>query len=137
MREARTVTNKHPRMARECRTIEAMLDIYCLGQHGRSQHTMAGNLCEDCQALREYARQRLDKCPYQEGKTTCAKCPIHCYRPQMRAKIRSVMRYAGPRMLYRHPLMALQHLLDGFRKDPILLREAGTGPARGAKRART
>jgi hypothetical protein len=136
MEEGRSVTNHHSRMTRERRTVEAMLDIYCAGQHGRSQHTMAGHLCEDCQTLLEYARQRLDKCPYQQGKTTCAQCSIHCYRPQMRARIRTVMRYAGPRMLYRHPIMALQHLLDGFRKEPILPREGGIGRARGAKRAR-
>jgi hypothetical protein len=137
MEEGRTVTNNHPRMTRERRTVEAMIDIYCLGQHNRSQHTMAGRLCEDCKALREYARQRLDKCPYQEGKTTCTQCPIHCYRPQMRAKIRKVMRYAGPRMVYRHPLTALQHLLDGFRKEPVPLREAEISRTGGAKRART
>ena len=136
------VANDHPRMTRERKTVEAMLDLYCVGHHGRShhgrsQHETVGGLCEDCEALRDYARQRLQKCPYQEGKTTCARCPIHCYRPQMRARIRTVMRYAGPRMLYRHPVMALQHVVDGLRKEPIRSPEAETGRARGAKRART
>jgi hypothetical protein len=130
------VANKHPRMTRERRTVEAMLEIYCAGQHGRSQHAMVGGLCEDCKALRDYAWQRLQRCPYQEGKTTCAKCPIHCYQPQMRSRIRTVMRYAGPRMLYCHPVMALQHVVDGFRKEPIRSPEAETGRARGARRAR-
>jgi hypothetical protein len=26
------------------------------------------------------------------------------------------MRYAGPRMAWRHPLLSLRHWLDGFRK---------------------
>ena len=136
------MANRHPRMAREHKTVEAMLDIYCRGHHGRrhhgrSQHELASGLCEDCEVLRDYAHQRLQSCPYREGKTTCAKCPIHCYRPQMRSRIRAVMRYAGPRMLYRDPLMALHHLIDGFRKEPIVSREGGIRRARGAKKART
>jgi hypothetical protein len=31
-------------------------------------------------------------------------------------RIRAVMRYAGPRMLYKHPVMTLQHIVDGWRK---------------------
>ena len=27
-----------------------------------------------------------------------------------------MMRYAGPRMLWEHPIMSLRHWLDGFRK---------------------
>ena len=104
----------HPRMDRERRTVDVMLGLYCHGQHG-TRH----ELCPDCDALRAYAQQRLKTCPYQEGKTTCAKCPIHCYRPEMRARIRAVMRYAGPRMLFRHPMMTLLHLLDGLRREPV------------------
>ncbi len=107
------MTREHPRLARERRTVEAMLVLYCRGQHG----TMSV-LCAECEALRDYARHRLRKCPFQEGKTTCTKCPIHCYKPEMRAQIRSVMRYAGPRMLYRHPLLALRHMVDGLRQEP-------------------
>lgn len=62
---------------------------------------------------------RLERCPFQEGKTTCARCPIHCYKPEERNLIRSVMRFAGPRMLYRHPWLAFRHMLDGIRKQPV------------------
>ena len=58
-------------------------------------------------------------CPFGEGKTTCARCPVHCYRKDMREKIRQVMRYSGPRMVYRHPVMAARHLMDGRRKEPL------------------
>jgi hypothetical protein len=108
------MTNDQPRLERERVTVEAMIDLYCQAQHGASE-----SLCPDCEALRLYARQRLQKCPYQEDKTTCAKCPVHCYNPPMRAQIRAVMRYAGPRMLYRHPIMTVQHLLDGRRQEPL------------------
>lgn len=71
-----------------------------------------------CKELLEYSRERLDKCPFGEGKTICTKCPVHCYRQEMRQKIRTVMRYSGPRMLYKHPVIAIQHLIDGWRKNP-------------------
>jgi hypothetical protein len=38
----------------------------------------------------------------------------------MRENIRKVMRYAGPRMIYHHPIMALRHLLDGRRTPSTL-----------------
>lgn len=91
-----------------------MIRLYCRGRHGNAEQ-----LCGECAELLEYARERLRRCPFQEGKTTCAKCPVHCYRPEMRARIRAAMRYAGPRMLYRHPILALRHLLDGLRRKPV------------------
>ena len=33
----------------------------------------------------------------------------------MREEVREVMRHSGPRMLRRHPLLAVAHLLDGRR----------------------
>jgi len=102
------------RLRREARTLTAMIEIACHGMHG----TAKGQLCPSCQALLEYALARLDKCPFQEAKPTCAKCPIHCYRPAQREQIRAVMRYAGPRMLLHHPILALVHLWDGLRKPP-------------------
>jgi hypothetical protein len=102
-----------PRMAREEKTVEAMIRLYCRDQHGGIEP------CADCRELLEYSRARLARCPFQENKTTCGKCPVHCYRPAMRGRMRGVMRYAGPRMLRRHPLLALYHLLDGRRKEPL------------------
>jgi hypothetical protein len=90
-----------------------MISMYCRAQHGN------GALCPDCAELNEYAMERLAKCPFQEGKTTCARCPVHCYRPEMREKIREVMRYAGPRMTYRHPVKAAIHLIHGRRREPL------------------
>ena len=37
----------------------------------------------------------------------------------MRERVREVMRYSGPRMLWRHPVLAAAHLMDG-RKTPGL-----------------
>lgn len=101
------------RMAREIRTVQAMIRLYC-----RANHWSGAHLCPSCESLQAYALDRLARCPFQEGKTTCARCPVHCYRPSQREEIRVVMRYAGPRMLTRHPLLTLFHLLDGRRQEP-------------------
>lgn len=106
--------NQHPRMIRERRTIQAMIRVYCAAQHQTAQ-----GLCPECASLQDYALARLDKCPFQEGKTTCAKCPVHCYQPAKREQVRTVMRYAGPRMITLHPILAVRHLVDGLQKEPV------------------
>jgi hypothetical protein len=100
------------RIARERRTVEVMISFYCRRHHAQRE-------CPDCRQLLDYALQRLEKCPFQERKTTCAKCPVHCYKPELRAKIREVMRYSGPRMLYHHPILTILHLVDQRRKQPL------------------
>ena len=91
-----------------------MIDISCTELHG----TPRGELCGPCAGLLDYAMLRLSKCPFQEGKTSCATCRVHCYKPDMRELAREAMRTAGPRMPLRHPLMSLRHFLDGLRKEP-------------------
>lgn len=110
----RSVMSSHSRMKREAATMEVMVEMYC-----HDLHETGDQLCAGCRELVGYAHGRLDKCPYQEGKTTCANCPVHCYKPVMRERMRAVMRYSGPRMLWRHPIMTVLHLLDGLRKEPF------------------
>ena len=107
-------TDNSPRIAREKRTIGLMLAVYC-----RAHHAPQHDLCADCDELLQYALCRLDRCPFAAAKSACARCPIHCYSPRMRARIREVMRYAGPRMVWRHPFLALWHSLDGLRSNRI------------------
>ncbi|OJX40626.1 MAG: hypothetical protein BGO78_06485 [Chloroflexi bacterium 44-23] len=109
---------RHPRLEREEKTIDLMVDLYC-----REQHHSNSDDCEECRTLKSYAHLRLAKCPYQEYKTTCANCQTHCYKRSMRDQMRVVMRYAGPRMLWRHPVYTILHLLDGFRK-PVSLTQS-------------
>lgn len=108
----------HPRIVRERDTIEKMTFLFCRQVHGSAR----GTLCADCQSLMDYAVERLEKCPFQEKKSTCAKCTVHCYKPVMRERVRQMMRYAGPRMLLNHPVLAVIHLLDGRRTPPVLNR---------------
>jgi predicted amidophosphoribosyltransferase len=109
------VVAEHPRISREKKTIEAMVHIYCKNHHGSK-----GELCPECKELFEYAKARLDKCPFQEKKSTCGKCLVHCYQPQMREKVKKVMKYSGPRMLLHHPVLAIHHVFDGRKKPEKL-----------------
>ena len=101
---------RHPRLAREWRTLKAMIGIYCHDMHAQDD-----GLCDGCAALLAYATRRLDRCVFGDGKPTCAKCAVHCYSDALREHVRVVMRYAGPRMLRRHPLLAIRHVIDGWR----------------------
>ncbi len=99
------------RVRRERKTIDLMVLMYCRGNHGGTLER-----CPDCRELTDYALTRLDMCPYRDNKPTCSKCMVHCFRSDMRSKVREVMRYSGPRMLPRHPVLAIGHLMDGLRR---------------------
>lgn len=101
------------RLKRERKTLLAMIRIFC-----RDQHQSGPALCADCEALLDYATLRLARCRFREHKPTCAHCTVHCYQAKWREQVKAVMRYAGPRMIWRHPLLSLYHLRDGLRKTP-------------------
>ena len=103
---------------REKRTVALMIRIYCKRQHGTRR-----GLCPDCQALLDYASLRSDKCPFMETKTFCSNCRVHCYKPEMRAQIRAVMRFSGPRMIFSHPIMAVRHVIEQKREQKRLKKE--------------
>ena len=92
-------------LTQERATVRAMIQIYCKGTHQSKE------LCEECSGLWEYAEERLEKCPFGVEKPTCENCTVHCYKSDMRQQIREVMRYAGPRMIWHHPVMAIRHLI--------------------------
>jgi len=103
------------RMDREAKTVKEMIARYCRLKHGTTEE-----LCSECTELLNYSKQRLQNCPFQEGKTSCGKCKIHCYKPAMREKICEVMRTIGPRMLVTNPGMSICHFFDGLRKTPVV-----------------
>ena len=100
------------------RTLEAdvmaeMIALYCRGHrhaHRTSATDGAPALCPDCRRLLDYAHDRILRCPRMEVKSFCSACPVHCYSRDMRAAIRAVMRWSGPRMLLHHPLMTIHHM---------------------------
>ncbi|MCK5346806.1 MAG: nitrous oxide-stimulated promoter family protein, partial [Candidatus Heimdallarchaeota archaeon] len=58
---------------REKKMVEFMVQIYCKGNH-----KTRGALCLECNEFLEYVKERLDRCPYQEGKTGCGRCGLPC-----------------------------------------------------------
>lgn len=101
---------------REKEMVSQMIGLYCKKKHGGKPY------CAACAALDAYARQRSDKCPLMETKTFCSNCKVHCYKPEMQAKIREVMRFAGPRMLFHHPITAMRHVIE-TKKEKTRLKE--------------
>ena len=101
------------RFERERKTISAMVQLHCQDNHDQTR-----GICDECADLQGYAFLRLDKCPFGDSKPTCAKCVIHCYKPAMREKIKNVMRYSGPKVTFRHPILALFHVIDSYLYKP-------------------
>ncbi|MGD9567010.1 MAG: nitrous oxide-stimulated promoter family protein [Sedimentibacter sp.] len=99
---------KEDRLSEDVNTVTAMIKIYCNGNHGRKE------LCDDCLELAQYAKNRVENCIFDDKKPVCGKCTVHCYKPEMREKIRTVMRYSGPKMLYKHPVMLVKYVKDKF-----------------------
>lgn len=100
----KSIENKRER---EKEMVSQMITLYCRRNHGTK-----GTLCPECAALNRYARQRSDKCPFMETKTFCSNCKVHCYKPKMREKIRIVMRFSGPRMIFHRPVAAIRHVIE-------------------------
>ncbi|MCM1070042.1 MAG: nitrous oxide-stimulated promoter family protein [[Clostridium] fimetarium] len=98
------------RIEREQHTVARMIRIHCRHKERNRE------LCADCQVLLEYALMRLENCPFGEKKTSCRKCPVHCYRPDMKERIKAEMRYSGPRMIYLHPTAAIHHIISEIRR---------------------
>ncbi|MBR5818408.1 MAG: nitrous oxide-stimulated promoter family protein [Alistipes sp.] len=94
------------RIDNEKRVVERMVKLYCK----RKLHLPT--IDDEHKALITYAHKRLDGCKFGEKKTACQQCPIHCYKPDMREKIRAIMRWAGPRMIIYDPIAAIKHLLN-------------------------
>ena len=117
-----TTDKRFVRRAREIKTIETMVRMYCRGQ----RHEGRAPLCAECGDLLQYAARRLERCVFGDAKPTCANCVVHCYKADIREQVRVVMRWAGPRMMLRHPIMGIAHLIDERRPVPKL-------PAKAAK----
>lgn len=94
------------KIEREKQTVSRMIQLYSLHK------LKTESLPEELKELELYAHNKLNKCKFQEKKPQCKKCPIHCYKPDMRNKIREIMRWTGPRMIIYSPINAIKHLLN-------------------------
>jgi hypothetical protein len=89
---------------REKLTIEAMIRIYCRHNHGT-------DLCEECGTILTYCFARIEKCIFGPEKPACNDCTVHCYSPKMREKVKTIMRFSGPKMIFRHPYLSMMHFV--------------------------
>lgn len=117
-RENELMKDIETKREREKKMISQMIALYC-----RRNHHTKGVLCPECAALNDYARARSEHCPFMETKTFCVNCRVHCYKPDMREKIRAVMRFSGPRMIFYHPVAAIRHVVETKREKKRLKRE--------------
>lgn len=98
----------------EKRVVKKMITLYC-----NSNHNTKNELCENCNELNQYAFMRLERCPFGEEKPTCGSCSIHCYKPDMKAQIKKVMRFAGPRMLFVSPIDTMRHFYREYKRKRL------------------
>ena len=107
------MVTKHNRLHREAVAIGYMIGIFCT-----ARHKPVDKLCEECRQVLEHVKQAVDLCPYKEDKPVCGKCATNCYNPAIKQTLQLIMRYAGPRMMVHHPVLALRHCLDAMRTPP-------------------
>lgn len=101
---------------KEKAVVSKMIGIYC-----RFKHENSKVLCESCNELKEYALSRLEKCPYGDDKPTCNSCTVHCYRKDMKIRIKEVMRFSGPRMMLYHPIDTIEHFYKEYRRKRLFI----------------
>lgn len=90
--------------------VAQMIRLYCKKNHKCKQ------LCGECESLLQYAHFKSDKCPFIDSKTFCSSCKVHCYNAEMRGKIRMVMRFSAPRLLFCRPAAVLKHLIESIKE---------------------
>lgn len=95
------------RIEKEKQTINLMINLYC-----KKKHKQKNVLCKDCQELLDYAHKRLDFCKFGNEKSFCSNCPIHCYKKDMRTKVKDVMRFSGPRLIIYSPMQFIKHIFE-------------------------
>lgn len=107
---------------REIQTVSQMISLYCAKNHRRSDRTEISEcgekVCAECRELDAYAALRTERCRRMADKVSCDLCQNHCYAPAMQERIRVVMRYSGPRMLFVHPIAAIRHLAGKLKRPP-------------------
>lgn len=96
------------KIEKEKNIVALMIEIYCKGKHKSKE----GGLCNECSELKKYAYKRLNYCKFGENKSTCSRCTIHCYKKDMREKIKDVMKYSGWRLIIYKPIALFKHMFN-------------------------
>lgn len=108
----------------EQKTVALMIQLYCKKKHGQKKAMKNPDfMCADCKDLLSYVNERILHCPFMETKTFCSNCRVHCYKKDYREKIRLVMRFSGPLMLFYHPVKAIKHVTSTIKEKRRLSKE--------------
>ena len=99
--------NPATRAQREKTTVAAMIKLYC-----QANHKPANDLCPECLELLAYSQKRAENCKFGEDKPVCGNCTIHCYKKDMKAKVKDVMRFSGPRLIIYSPIQFIKHIFE-------------------------
>lgn len=89
----------------------SMIKVFC-----KSKHKTKNFLCNECRNVLSYAYEKIEICPYMKNKTFCSSCKTHCYNKDMQEKIKQIMRFSGPKMIFYHPITALKYVFIIIRK---------------------
>ncbi|UJF19864.1 nitrous oxide-stimulated promoter family protein [Vibrio sp. SS-MA-C1-2] len=86
--------------------LKAKFNLYC--------HTLhrSAKLCPDCDALLNYALERIEQCKSEQAKPSCNNCSNSCYQAAKRLEIRHITQWAEPRLWKKHPIKALSIRLN-------------------------
>ena len=103
---------KNTHVDKDRRTLEAIGHIYCAAHHEGEKD--AAGLCPDCRNTIDATLQRATDCPFGH-EHNCQDCTVHCQRGEAQERIQEIMRYAAPRMMYKHPIMAAGYLRKKLR----------------------
>ncbi|QOR35411.1 nitrous oxide-stimulated promoter family protein [Clostridium sp. 'deep sea'] len=95
----------------EKQLVSKMIQIYCA-----KHHHPPNDICSECLQLLEYCHLKLDSCPLKQAKPSCGRCTIKCYAKDMQEKIKAVMRFSGPRILFYEPIATIHYFIKKFYK---------------------
>lgn len=114
--------NLTPRERKDLKVLALFTSVYCRDHHpGRQVVSLDPEMtglpgvhkypcCPECQDFLLYALERRLRCPL-DPKPMCKHCPVHCFRPGHREKVREIMRYSGKALIRRGRLDLLWHYL--------------------------
>lgn len=94
------------RIEKEKEIVGLMIKLYCI-----KHHMDADSPCHQCLEILEYAKKQLNGCKHGDSKGFCSKCTAPCYRQDMRARIKEIMKFSGPRLILYEPYEFVKHII--------------------------
>ena len=114
MTKAKRATSDPIEIQKDTDKLVRFLAMYCHAHHGHRlmepfifEHPKVSatvvngpSLCEECSKLLRHAIVMRVLCPL-DPKPKCRNCQQHCYRPLYKDQMETVMKYAGPRSIFK------------------------------------